>query len=320
MPAVNLDWNRIQQILGGDKAFENVSGLAGAFLKSKGENDRMDRVQGATNEQTRARLLQDHSQFSAKLAADLAQSRRDDDLRRAVGAMNSTKLGENENFATRNRILSAVLPNMRGGNFTPGDAGVARAMGSRPSPFANGIPAEALTAIGEGATGRAIADRQKMLLNIDPNAPLADFGAMGFDPEQSNFGLEDYQSGLVSARDASNTSVDDAIRRALAQDYEGIMRLPGDPAQEEQKKQGFWSKLGGVLKFAAPIAASFIPGVGPLAAAAIAGGGSTAGSLLQGDSIGQALLSGGMGAASGYGARKLGGPRPMQGRGYGVLR
>lgn len=77
--------------------------------------------------------------------------------------------------------------------------------------------------------------------------------------------------------------------------------------QQQKKKGGFWSKLGGALKFAAPIAAAFIPGLQPLAAAAIAGGGSVLGSKMQGEGWGSALNQGLMSGVGGYlGAKATG--------------
>lgn len=66
----------------------------------------------------------------------------------------------------------------------------------------------------------------------------------------------------------------------------------------------FLHKLGSVLKVAAPIAASVIPGLGPIAGALIAGGGAAAGGAMQGDTIKNILLGGGMGAATGALATK----------------
>lgn len=322
MAVPRIDWDQLNRIVGPNSAGANIAGLVGAFLKSKGENDRADRVQGATNEQTRARLLQDHTQFGATMAHQTAQSRRDEQLRRAAAIMNSTRLGENEDFATRNRILRSTLPNMRGGSFSPGDASVAAAMGSRQSPFANGIDPATLSALSEEATAGAIADRGRMALNIDPNSPIADFGRMGFDSEMGDFGLADYQTGRQTALADADQALEDRIQQALAMDYEGIMKLPGDPQEQKQQgRGGFLGGLGRVLKFAAPIAAAFIPGIGPIASAALAGGGSAAGSLLAGDPMQDALLGGALSGAGAYGARKLPtGPQPGQGRGYGVLR
>jgi hypothetical protein len=60
----------------------------------------------------------------------------------------------------------------------------------------------------------------------------------------------------------------------------------------------FWGKLGKIALKAAPIAASFIPGVGPLAAMAISGGAGAASKKLEGGSWKQALGAGAMGAGT----------------------
>src|SRR5678816_2562966 len=68
----------------------------------------------------------------------------------------------------------------------------------------------------------------------------------------------------------------------------------------------FWSTLGKTALKVAPIAAGFIPGVGPLASMGI--GGLTAGlsKKLEGGSLKDALISGGIGAGTGYLSGKLG--------------
>ncbi len=78
---------------------------------------------------------------------------------------------------------------------------------------------------------------------------------------------------------------------------------------------GFFGSVQSVgadlLKYGAPIAAGFIPGIGPIAAGAIAAGGNTAGRALQGDpfSLKSALLSG----AAGYGGNALMGGQGLNG-------
>jgi len=66
-------------------------------------------------------------------------------------------------------------------------------------------------------------------------------------------------------------------------------------------------KVGKVALKAAPIAAAFIPGVGPLASMAIGGLASGASKKLEGGSWKDSLISGGLGAATGYGASKVAG-------------
>src|SRR5262245_28254291 len=68
---------------------------------------------------------------------------------------------------------------------------------------------------------------------------------------------------------------------------------------------GFWSGLGKGLLKAAPIAAAFIPGVGPLASMAISGAAGATGKKLSGGSWKDALISGGIGAGTSYGLGKI---------------
>jgi hypothetical protein len=62
---------------------------------------------------------------------------------------------------------------------------------------------------------------------------------------------------------------------------------------------GFWGKLGKGLLKAAPIAAAFIPGIGPLAAMGIGAATGAASKKLSGGSWKQSLGAGAMGAATG---------------------
>lgn len=303
-PLADVDFNKINDILA-SKSFENIAGLTGAFLSSKGQADRADKQGAQSTALSKAQLGQNANHFATELAARLAESRKNQGLERAVASMNATRLGENENFATRNRILSAIIPNLRNSNVMPTDPRVAARVSPVQGPLPEGgLPPAVLAALSERSTANAIANRSKQLLNIDPNAPAPNFDAMGFAEGTDTFDLAGHRQGLLDADAASQSSLDDIISRALQQDYEGINAIP-DQAPEEEKKKGFWGKLGGILKVAAPIASMFIPGVGPIAAAAIAGGGSAAGSLMQGDDLGQALLGGGLSAAGTYGARNL---------------
>ena len=76
---------------------------------------------------------------------------------------------------------------------------------------------------------------------------------------------------------------------------------------------GFLKTLGKIGRIAAPIAASFIPGVGPLAAMAIGGGLGAADKKLSGGSWKDALISGGIGAGTGYLGAKIPGIGPSDG-------
>ena len=69
---------------------------------------------------------------------------------------------------------------------------------------------------------------------------------------------------------------------------------------------GFWGSLGKGLMKVAPIAAAFIPGVGPLASMAISAGTSALAKKASGGSWKSALGAGALGAAGGLGAAGLG--------------
>lgn len=76
----------------------------------------------------------------------------------------------------------------------------------------------------------------------------------------------------------------------------------------------FWSKLGTGLKVAAPIAANFIPGVGPLASMAISG---AIGAATSKGGLKERLLNGGISAGMSYAGGKLPGTDTVMNMGSG---
>ncbi len=295
-----LDWERINSILG-SKSFENVAGLTGAFIQGKGQADRADRQLA----QDDARLGQNAAQFAATLAQRQMEGKRSNDIQAALAMLQGTKLGENENFVAKNRTLSSVLPNLRNSNYGPTDPSIRATMGPQGGFLPqNGLPPSVLQSLSDAATASAIANRSRSLLNIDPRAAMPDFAGMGLDADGAHASsLEDYRSGVEAAAQEDDDKLEELLQRALLSDYSTTSQNPAQ--KEEEKKGGFLSKLGGILKIAAPIGAALIPGVGPLAAAAIAGGGSAVGSKLQGNSWGDSAISGLYGGAAGYGAKKV---------------
>ena len=69
---------------------------------------------------------------------------------------------------------------------------------------------------------------------------------------------------------------------------------------------GFWGSLGKGLLKVAPVAAAFIPGVGPLASMGISAAIKGATKKIQGGTWKQALGAGALGAAEGLGAKGIG--------------
>lgn len=124
-----------------------------------------------------------------------------------------------------------------------------------------------------------------------------------------NQGIQQTQSATDAAGQARLAQTQAAIQQALGGNQAGAT---GSPAK---KKPGFWGKVGRVASQVAPIAAAFIPGVGPIASLAIGGAAGAAGGALDGGGLKGALMGAGTGAASGYlGAKAFGNPSSYVGR------
>lgn len=300
------------------RTLQNLLTLGGTFLSAKGQADREDRNNAQNNAQVKAQLNQRNAQFSAELAARLENDRRQQNLAQAVAAMNATKLGENENFATRNRILSQVVPNLRNSNIMPSDPAVAAAMPKLAGPLpANGLPPAVLAAISEKATAHALANRNRQLLNIDPNAPVVDLDAMGFDASATgSIDLAAVRQALIDSRAADEAGVDDVIRRAILQDYQGIQKLP-EVDTGNAKKEGFWKTLAKIGSVVAPIVAAPFTGGASLAAIGAGSGASLA--ALNGSRVKDILLGAAVGSAAGLGAKKQAGAAGAKAKSIGVV-
>ena len=125
----------------------------------------------------------------------------------------------------------------------------------------------------------------------NPYADLPNLGTLGL--------------GDVGAAASANVAQRQGDFRTTDQARQQAILAQLDPQSQQNKGGGFWNGFGKVLKVAAPIAASFIPGVGPILGAAIAAGGSAGGDLLSGGDWKSALISGALSAGSGYGVGKV---------------
>lgn len=168
------------------------------------------------------------------------------------------------------------------------------------APFAS---ADYQATVSPEATARSIAERRKALGAIDPNFQ---FGSMG------DYGLPDlggevsqYQGDVRSRRQASEMDLQrlltEQMREASAAQIPGATSATAAPATgtTAQKKP---SLLRRVVGAALPVAAAFIPGVGPVASALIQAGAGAAGSAIAGGGLKGALTGaamGGLGAATG---------------------
>lgn len=169
------------------------------------------------------------------------------------------------------------------------------------APFAS---ADYQATVSPEATARSIAERRKALAGIDPNFQ---FGSMG------DFGLPDlggevsqYQGDVRSRRQASEMDLQrlltEQMREASAAQIPGATSATAAPTTGTTTTQKKPSLLRRVVGAALPVAAAFIPGVGPVASALIQAGAGAAGSAIAGGGLKGALTGaamGGLGAATG---------------------
>lgn len=180
--------------------------------------------------------------------------------------------------------------------ITPGDSAIAAQMGKLPT-FRGAERFFTDRAVMADPYWKSMAQLSEGTLT--PN--FSDMGMQGTGAQQGE--LDDFanrtQSNFVNEQqgwEQEKNATRQAVMQALQQDQQ---------QQQQKKKSGFWSKLGGALKFAAPIAASFIPGVGPIAGALISAGANAAGTKMQGGSWGDAALAGAVGGAAGWAGGKI---------------
>jgi hypothetical protein len=185
-----------------------------------------------------------------------SQGRRDNANRAKLSA---TRLGDEEAFRARQAFAAQMLPQLRNFSITPGDPAVAAAMPKMSGGFTiptAGFDRSLTRQFGPGATNAALGRRRAQLDALDPTTS-----------EEEQALLQMIEQGMLAQ--GSKEATDGG--------------------------SGFWGKLGKGLLKAAPIAAAFIPGVGPLASLAIGAGAGAASGAIDGGWKG-ALAGAGQGA------------------------
>jgi len=307
MALPNINWQQLNSVLG-SKALENILGIGGAAMTAKSQADQrtQDREQGAQQ------LSQNAAQFRANLLQRQQEQQQQGRDQRAGTVLGQSRLGENEQFATKNRILRALLPSMQARRSVAADPAVAAMMPKTSGGLGNfRITPEMLEAMSERATSGAIGQRAKQFANVDSSAPMPDMQGMGLDPtgEQQTM-LDKYAQLRAQTQASDDDRIQQLIMQALGQDQENEQSAgkPAPEGMEYDKKTGQLKKKGGgflgglkkVAGFALPLAASFIPGVGPLVAAGMG----AAGGALSGGAKGAAL-----GGVTGYAGNVAGNMR-----------
>lgn len=314
---MTIDWALIDKILG-SKSLETGLGVVGSLIRGKADGDARDR--GLDLQEANMGL--NAAQFRANLLARLGADDRADSLNRASTVLGTSRLGEEEDFVTRNRIARALLPAMANApRMTPSDPAIAALMPKGGLDLRGVITPEMFAALSDDASASAIDRRNRQTLNVDPSAPITDFGAMGL-PTDRMAGLQNYAQQRTTQDAETKSKTMELIMRALEQDIAGERAAQSRQGQQLQipegyeldpktgqlkKKGGFWSKFGKVLGLGANIALPFLTGglSIPAQIAINAGVGAGTGFLGGGGAPG-ALVGAGLGAV-GAAARGRGG-------------
>lgn len=321
-----VNWNSVGSSLKDPRTQELIIGAVGAAMKSR--QDSKDRE--AQLALSRESLEQSGNLNRANLLNRQLENQQANRFTRAQGVLQNTRLGENEDFATRNRIMRALLPAaFNAAPVVPADPRIAALMPKGGMNLRGLLTPEMLQALSEEATASAISQRSRNLANLDPTANMPDLGAMGLDPTgERGISLEDYRQLRVNEESAADSHMQEMIMRALDEDIEGNSRLvaedgttvgpDGKPpkgyefdkktGQLKKKGSSIWKKIGkGALIGGAALATAFTGGAAsPALAAAIgAGSGAALGAMDGGGWKGAAMgaLTGGVtgGLASGAG-------------------
>jgi hypothetical protein len=220
------------------------------------------------------------------------------DFNRSTGALNASQMDplaqqkSRANFALQGDMMNQWKPTTASFDPNTGLGSFGGGMGAmRPSSFTQGLFTP------EAMANAEYNDFRMPLAHVAPQIPTPDLSQVGLPSTPSYNAVELARKGVFDRQEEERRLEKDRIARMWQQQQSGGGEDGG----------GFWSKVGGALKFAAPIAAMAIPGLQPLGAALIAGGGAAAGTALQGGGLGQSLLAGGMGAGMQGLAGKLAG-------------
>lgn len=159
---------------------------------------------------------------AAQFAAGQVASQSGQDRQNAQAA--ATPLGENQNFAAKNALLNAILPNMRN---------ISYAKGSQPSAQGGILPPGGLdkgmvdSLYGSTPTLESLALRQKQTAAINPQAPQDNLGAYGGFGDKAapyNAGVKTYQDEQATKQDNQRSLIQQYINAGLSGDNGALQR------------------------------------------------------------------------------------------------
>jgi hypothetical protein len=268
-------------------------GSLGSGLEEGGQASRQQQqldLQGLDSA-TRARL-------------QLFQLENDDQYKRSSTVLQNDPLGSEQRYAQKNALADAILPNLRNAHSTPGDQGVAAAMGGNRGGIMNILPEGGLDPdmvhqkFGSDATMAAILQHRQELLNVDPNAPTTNFKSLFGDipgAEQNQQVINQWATQLQQAQGAQKQQLE-----AQVQQY--IQKMADD-----EKGSGFWHRFAQIAGIVGAAAATYFTAgaASPLLGMAIGAGAGAASSWGNGGGAGDMAMGAGMGAGSQLAMRGL---------------
>ncbi len=180
---------------------------------------------------------------------DVETGLRQDYLTGKQSALNAQPLGGEQQFAQKQALLSAILPQLASfkaaGPTSPEIASIFTA----PTNFLSKIMTpEVIAGFGPQATERSIADRRKAILGVDPTAQFgstSDYGLNGYsDAEVEAVGQLMESNQALTAENIRSLA---AQKTQLAQQQQmNNVQLNAQQAQqqeEQKKKSSIWKKI-----------------------------------------------------------------------------
>jgi hypothetical protein len=307
--ATNSTLNTVMGALG-SKGGQTALAAAGAGLQAYGQAQQLSQ----NKKLAAAQMKQQADQFAATQGENQLNSDRNFQAQQAQGALAASPLGANQNFAEKQAILKALLGGARNVSFSPGDASVAAAMGSRSGGMqlpAGGLdPAMMERLFGDNATQTSIAQREKQIGQVNPNNPTFNMGSLfgeSADGSENAFttDIRTANKTALDAQDAEHARQRAIIQAAIDDQVNGATQA-GQQAQGSswKKKLAKAAILAGAVTATAMTGGAAAPLIGMAAGAgtgAIDGGWKGA---LMGGATG--ALTGGLGGGAGGSVVKAG--------------
>lgn len=224
-PASNTDYSALIAA-----AIAAGGGAASAYGQNKAAQAMADANRAMTAEQ---------------FAATMAQRKEENDRQNAVQGNNAAPLGQNRDFAAHSALMNAIMGGAQNVHSTPGDAGVAAAMGSHTGGLRlpeGGIKDLIESLYGQKATLASLAQHDKQVAGINPMAPQINYGDLGMGGPQADEFMkqrDNYQLDQVNRQTGNNDQVQRSVNLALENSLAD---------RNQSNEQGFWGKTGDLMK------------------------------------------------------------------------